>query len=58
MLDGTKTQSDGKNTEGALQQEDGYKVHGRDLHIIILSKKSSQLQYRASNGQRLGQGSS
>ena len=33
MLDGTKTQSDGRNTEGALQQ-DGYKlpwVHGRGL---------------------------
>ena len=33
MLDGTKTQSAGRNTEGALQQ-DGYKlpwVHGRGL---------------------------
>ncbi len=42
MLDGNKTQSDGRNMEGALQQ-DGYKlpwVHGRGLD----TKKSLQLQ--------------
>ena len=28
MLDGTKTQSDGRNTEGALQQDAKLSFHG------------------------------
>ncbi len=44
MLDSTKTQSDGRNTEGALQQ-DGYASMGPWTWFrYILSKKSLQLQ--------------